>query len=420
MLASDDMRLLEEYATGRSEPAFAALVSRHINLVYSSALRSVRNPSQAEEITQTVFLTLARKARALRRGTVLSGWLYQTARLTAANFIRAEMRRLQREQQAHIQSTMNDSEPEAWTQVGPLLDEAMSQLNERDRNAIVLGFFEGKPLKEVGDALGTSEDAAKMRVSRALDKLRDFFLKRGITMPAAALAAAISENSIQAAPAGLAASVAAGVVQGTAVTATTFGLMKGAIHIMTSAKISVALGVAAAAIIVLQSHQVSIQKQAVKQLQEQVAQDAQTNRAQQAEIEKLQEQNTFIAKTMAGKERDVAQARARVSAALDAKAAATAAAAKAKGNPLAEMMQDPELLKAMRPTQLATMKMMYGPLIKQLNLPPEQSDKFYDILIDNGMKTLQAVQSGQAGALDEKSMAADLQSLLGEAGFAQQ
>jgi RNA polymerase sigma factor (sigma-70 family) len=419
MLASDDMRLLQEYATGRSEQAFTALVARHINLVYSAALRSVNNPHQAEEITQAVFVILARKARALRRGTVLSGWLYQTARLTAANFIRTEMRRHQREQQAHLQSTMNDPEPEAWTQVGPLLEEAMAQLNERDRDAIVLRFFEGKALKEVGHALGTSEDAAKMRVSRALDKLRDFFHRRGITVPAGALAAAISGNSIQAAPAGLAASVAAGAVQTAALSASTLTLVKGAIHLMTSAKISVAIGVtAAAAIIALQAHQVSIQKQTVKQLEAQGAQYARTSRAQRAEIARLQEQNAFIAKTMAGKERDVAQARARVSAAFEAKAAATAAAG-AKGNSLAAMFKDPDMLKSMRPMQLATTKMMYAPLVKQLNLSPDQADKFYNIIVDNGLKAVEAMQSGNPGAVDPKAMEAGLQALLGDAGFAQ-
>jgi RNA polymerase sigma factor (sigma-70 family) len=420
MLVSDDMRLLQEYATGRSEQAFNALVSRHINLVFSAAMRSVSNPHQAEEITQAVFVILARKARALRRGTVLSGWLYQTARLTAANYIRGEMRRQQREQQAHIQSTMNDPEPEAWTQVGPLLDEAMAQLNEKDRNAIVLRFFEGKALKEVGQALGASEDAAKMRIVRALDKLRDFFLRRGITVPAGALAEAISSNSIQAAPAGLAASMAAGAVKGAALNVSTLTLVKGAIHIMTSAKISVAIGVAAAAIIALQWQQVSTQKQAVKQLQERVAQQAQTNLAQQAEMAKLQERNDFYAKTMAGKERDVATARARVSAALAAKTAATAAVG-TKGNAMAEMLKDPNMLEAMRPVQLATAKMMYGPLVKQLNLSPEQADKFYDIIVDNGLKGLEAMQSGKpsASANEMKSMESDLQSLLGDTGLAQ-
>jgi cell division protein FtsL len=352
----------------------------------------------------------------LRRGTVLSGWLYQTARLTAANFIRTEMRRQFREHQALIQSTMNAPESEAWTRVGPLLDEAMSHLNEKDRNAIVLRFFEGKPLKEVGDALGATEDAAKMRVNRALDKLRDFFRHRGITLPAAALAEAISGNSIQAAPAGLAASVAAGVVQGSALTVSTLSFVKGAIHIMTSTKISVAIGVGAAAIIGLQWQQISTQKHTVIQLEAQVAQQAQANQAQQAEIEKLQERNGIYAKRMSGMEHDVAKARARSSAALAAKPPATAGS---KGNPLAEMFKDPAMLEAMRPQQLMTAKLMYAPLVKQLNLSPEQADKFHNIIVDSGIKSMKAMQSGNVTPDDQKSMQADLQSLLGDAGFAQ-
>jgi RNA polymerase sigma factor (sigma-70 family) len=433
MNTSDDMRLLQDYASGHSEEAFTALVSRHINLVYSAAMRSVNNPSQAEEITQSVFVTLARKSRGLRRGTILSGWLYQTARLTASNFIRTETRRQHREQQAHMQRTMNEPEMEAWTGVGPLLDEAMAQLNEKDRNAIVLRFFEGKPLREVGDALGASEDAAKMRVNRALDKLRDFFHRRGITVPAGALAAAISENSIQAAPVGLAASVASvasGLVQGSASAISALTLMKGAIHMMTSTKIGVAIGAcAAAAIIVLQAHQVSIQKQTVKQLQAQMAQAtqrAQASLASQEDFAKLQEQNASYARTIESMQHDVAKARAHAADALAAKSAATAAAkaaAATKGNPLADMFKDPGMLESMRPTQIATMKMMYGPLVKQLNLSPEQADKFYNLLVDNGLKSMQAAQSGNLSAeamkSNTQSMEADLQSLLGDAGFTQ-
>jgi RNA polymerase sigma factor (sigma-70 family) len=143
MQVLDDMQLLREYASGHSEEAFSTLVSRYINLVYSAALRSVNNPHQAEEITQSVFVLLARKAAVLRGGTVLSGWLYQTARLTAANFLRTELRRQHREQEAHMQSTLNESEADAWPQIRPLLDDAMAELNEKDRNAIVLRFFEG-------------------------------------------------------------------------------------------------------------------------------------------------------------------------------------------------------------------------------------------------------------------------------------
>src|ERR1039458_136157 len=214
MLMLDDMRLLEEYAARSSEAAFSTLVSRHINLVYSAALRQIGNRQEAEEITQAVFLVLAKKAKSLRPGTVLSGWLYQTARLTASNSLRREIRRQNREQQAYMQSTLNEPEPDHWEQIGPLLEQAMAGLSEADRNAIVLRYFENKPLKEVGAALGASDDAAKMRINRALEKLRVYFLKRGVTLSEAALGAAISAHSIQAAPAGLSVAVIAAACQG--------------------------------------------------------------------------------------------------------------------------------------------------------------------------------------------------------------
>jgi cell division protein FtsL len=203
-----------------------------------------------------------------------------------------------------------------------------------------------------------------MRVNRALDKLRHFFLRRGITMPAAALAEAISGNAIQAAPEGLAASVAAGVVQGATLTVSTLSFVKGAVQIMTSAKISVAVAVGAAAIIGLQMQQISAQKQTVRQLEALVAQETQNSRAQQAEIAQLQKRNAIYSKTVSGMNRDVAKARALSSAAIAAKPAATGT----KGNVLAEMFKNPDALEAMRPMQLTTIKMMYAPLVKQLNL----------------------------------------------------
>jgi RNA polymerase sigma factor (sigma-70 family) len=147
MQMSEDMQLLRDYVTQNSEDAFASLVARHINLVYSAALRHVNNADQARDISQTVFLILARKASTLAGGVVLSGWLYQTARLTAANFVRNEMRRRQREEEAQMESTSNTPDDDPWPQIRPLLDEAMEQLGEKDRNAIVLRFFEGKAMK---------------------------------------------------------------------------------------------------------------------------------------------------------------------------------------------------------------------------------------------------------------------------------
>ncbi|MEI9864417.1 MAG: sigma-70 family RNA polymerase sigma factor [Limisphaerales bacterium] len=241
----DDHQLLAEFTRTHSEAAFAALAERHVNLVYSVALRSVGNAHAAEEISQAVFIILARKARTLSPKIVLSGWLYQTTRLAAANFLRGEIRRQQREQEAYMQSTLNESEPQVWSQIAPLLDDALGRLGEADRNAIVLRFFENKNLREVGATLGASEDTAKMRVNRALEKLRKMFRKRGVNLTATIIAVAVSANSVQAAPVGLAMTVTAAVAKGAVVSGSTLTLIKGALKLMawTKAKIAIAVGV---------------------------------------------------------------------------------------------------------------------------------------------------------------------------------
>src|SRR4051812_13715375 len=131
---SDDIELLDEYARTESEPAFAELVSRHLNLVYSVALRSTGNAHAAQEISQAVFIILARKAKSLSSHTALSGWLYQATRLTARNYVRTETRRQNREQEAFMRSTLAETQPEMWPQMAPLLEDAMGHLGERDRN----------------------------------------------------------------------------------------------------------------------------------------------------------------------------------------------------------------------------------------------------------------------------------------------
>jgi RNA polymerase sigma factor (sigma-70 family) len=241
----DDIELLKEFARCHSETAFAALVERHVNLVYSVALRSAGNAHAAEEITQAVFIILARKAETISVRTVLSGWLYQTTRLTAANFLRTEIRRQKREQEAYVQSLLNETQTGAdvvWPQIAPLLDDALAKLGKRDRDAIVLRFFENKNLREVGTALGASEDAAKMRVNRALQKLRKFFTKRGVTFSAAAIAGAVSANSVHAAPAGLAKTISVvAMTKGAAAGGSTLTLVKGALKIMAWTKAKTAI-----------------------------------------------------------------------------------------------------------------------------------------------------------------------------------
>ena len=203
------MTLVREFATNQSEPAFAALVERHIALIHSAALRQVGDAHLAEEITQAVFIILARKAASLGAKTVLSAWLYRTTRYAAADALRARRRRQAREQEAHMQSILNEPQEDAWAQLAPLLDDALSKLGETDRTALVLRFFENKTAREIAGALRMEEAAAQKRVARALEKLRALFVKRGVTLTATVIAGAVAANSVQAAPAGLAVTVKA-------------------------------------------------------------------------------------------------------------------------------------------------------------------------------------------------------------------
>ncbi|MBE0544354.1 MAG: sigma-70 family RNA polymerase sigma factor [Verrucomicrobia bacterium] len=217
-----DTQMLRAYAEHRSEPAFAELVRRHVDFVYSAARRMVCDSHLAQDVTQAVFVALARNAAQLTDRQVLSGWLHRTAQNIAAQTVRSEVRRRAREQEAAAMNELLSAEPDiVWEHIAPHLDAALGELNEGDRDALLLRYFECKSAREMAQILGLTDEAAQKRVSRAVDRLREFFSKRGVTVGASGLAVVISANAVQAAPASLMLTIStAAVLTGTTLTTT--------------------------------------------------------------------------------------------------------------------------------------------------------------------------------------------------------
>ena len=258
MTEPTDYELLADYARTGNEAAFAQLVARHINLVHSAARRFTGNDPQAEEITQAVFLILARKAGSLGKNSILTGWLYQTARLTAANLLKAETRRQMREQEAYMQSQENESDAAVWRQIAPLLDDAMGRLNATDRTVLLLRFFERQTNAEVAAALGTAEGAVQKRALRALEKLRTAFAKQGVTHTAQAIAGTVLVNSVQAAPTALVTKVSVIAAKGAATTTAITTLVKGTLKIMAWTKMKTAILVGMGVLLMAGTAEVSV------------------------------------------------------------------------------------------------------------------------------------------------------------------
>jgi RNA polymerase sigma factor (sigma-70 family) len=208
---TDVQQLLADYAEEGSEPAFRELVSRYIDLVYSTATRLMGGDTHsAEDVAQIVFADLARMARTLRKDVLLGGWLHRHTCYVAANVTRSDRRRQSRERQA--MNALDTRSEDNLSQLAPLLDEAINQLSASDRSAIMLRFFEQRDLRSVGIALGSNEAAAQKRVSRALEKLRGLLVRRGVTLSGTMLASVLTSQAVTAAPLDLAASVSAAVL----------------------------------------------------------------------------------------------------------------------------------------------------------------------------------------------------------------
>ena len=239
-MSETDLELLERYTRQNADDAFAEIVRRHVDLVHSAALRRVRSRELADEVAQSTFIKLARHARDLKPDTILTAWLYQVTRREAIDVVRREARRQLREQVATELNAMNTA-PADWLQIEPLLDEAMDTLEETDRAAILLRYFENRSFRDVGAAIGASDDTAQKRVSRAVERLRDFLVKRGVDAVATGLVAAVSAHAVQAAPSKLAGTISAAISGGTAALVTTTSII--------AVKTKISLAVAAALLV---------------------------------------------------------------------------------------------------------------------------------------------------------------------------
>jgi RNA polymerase sigma factor (sigma-70 family) len=295
MQTKSDAQLLRDYAAHGSEPAFAGIVARHTDLVYSAAWRQTGSPELAREIAQTVFTDLARKARAvageLTPDASLTGWLYRSTRYEVLTVLRDERRR-----QAHQRLVMEHFNPASdpapdWQQIAPVLDEAMAELGDADREAVLLRYFQNQDFHAVGRALGVSDDAAQKRVSRAVERLREFLAQRGVTLGAQGLVVVLAANAVTAAPAGLSAALAAAALAGTAVLTTATATIGKAIAMTTMQKSLITAAIVAASV----GASLVVQHQANKSLRaENAVLRAQTN--QLAEVDELRAENQRLAK----------------------------------------------------------------------------------------------------------------------------
>lgn len=326
----NDSDLLRRFVVEHSQDAFAELVRRRVGLVYSAALRQVGGDThRAEDVTQEVFIDLARKAGALTRHPALIGWLYTSTHFAAAKLVRTEQRRTQREQEAHV---MNDSTAAPaslpdWDRVRPVLDAAMHELDERDRQTVLLRFFDQQPFARIGEQLGLSENAAQKNVDRALDKLQAALVRRGVKSTGAALGLALASQAGAAAPAALATSITGAALAGA-------GAVTGIWAMLTTSKIVVGLtgGVAIlaggmavtehrhareaeAALVVVEQHQHALQTQMA-------AMTARVSQAEQRAVE-VEKDNGELLKAVEAVRAQQAAARAAQGAAVEKSRLAT-------------------------------------------------------------------------------------------------
>jgi RNA polymerase sigma factor (sigma-70 family) len=398
----DDSELLQRYADEKSDDAFRELVQRHLPVVYAAALRQVHGDAHlAQDVAQRVFIILARKARSLSGQRALVGWLYTAARYEGARVVRSEMRRRRREAGAAAME-ISDSTTIPEDQLRTMLDEAMTQLGGREREAVLLRFFSGHSFAEIGGALEISEEAARKRVGRALDKLRENLGRRGMVSTASALATALNAYAAPAVSPTLTAAVTAGACQQLAtLTAAPLALF------MSSTKAIVI----AAGVLVLAGGVVLYDRAATERVQAQHA-------AAEAELAIAKIQQAKLANDLTALRRDLAEA--------EKPPAPAPAAPRASAGVAPAYLSDPEYRELARASNKARRHLEFQRLYRQLNLSPDQIERFESIMVRQNEAQLDAAIVRATGG-DEQTVYQRsgpewnkaMHELLGDAGFSQ-
>ena len=396
MLENADAILLLRFVATRDEGAFAELVRRHLDGVYSAALRRVGGDAQlAEDVAQQVFVALARKAATVARHGAVTGWLYRATRHEAANVVRGERRRKTRETEAHLihemlGATGNPGEAD-WSRVAPVLDAAIDELGENDREAILARFVERRAFAEMGGALRISEDAARMRVERALEKLRAVLARRGVTSTGAALGAVLAEQAVGAAPVALAGTVVGAATAGGVAVAGLVGgggMLAEIFTFMITGKIVVGVAIVCAVVgigsAVYQAKEVAHANAAVMAWQRKSA-AAEVKAAELAlKMRESEASARAAAERMAALEAQLAVVKKTI-----AGAPANAAPAAPRASVSGVSWDNPGYARAYIEKHRAGLRLRFGPLYRALNLSPEQIAKFESTLTE-----------GQQGVVD--------------------
>jgi RNA polymerase sigma factor (sigma-70 family) len=427
---TESQQLLADYVATGSEPAFRDLVSRYVDLVYSAAVRLVNGDTHlAQDVTQTVFADLARLARTLSRDVMLGGWLHRHTCFVASKVLRTERRRQERERQAVEMNTLEDHSAANLAFLAPVLDEAVNQLSPEDRAAILLRFFEQQDFRAVGESLGSTEEAARKRVDRALDKLQALLKVRGVTLSGTALATTLAAASVTTAPAAFALTIStAALASAAAGTGTTLTILQ--IIGMTKLKVGVITAVVAAGITIplMLQHRANTQLSAVNEaLRQQTERGAQLA-AENARLARLTATPTSTPVATNSPPLELLRLRGEV-----ARLRQEVANERARTNgpsALSGLKTDPAMWKLIRDQQKVGMASIYKDFAKKLNLSAEQSENLNDLLADNVMENIdhitavlrdgmtpaqmEPIFAGQEAALLEK-----IQALLGPEMLAQ-